>query len=887
MGSMTNVIGAAGPFLARAAVVAVAVGVGAPLIGAAVAAPDAGNGTATGEDAAAEILGAKSPVRVFLTAKSDQVRLPDGTLSALRPRHTRIDKDVEPVVGNCVATETDSSAPPAADWADPGFDDSSWPMTLAPVHTSRRRMYGLLCARLSFMVNDPAATEDLKLSLAYRGGVVVYLNGRELSRGHMPEGDITPDTPALDYPEDASLAPNGKLMRMGWGDPQKYEERFALRNRRHEVAVPANRLESGVNVLALELHRPLFDPAFYSAGSRRGNDTRACEWETLNLQGVKLTAAEPLTHERPAGLRVWNAPPADRLRCDLLADAFEPLRPVRICGCRNGGFCGVLMAGSTEEIEGLRAVIGELTGPGGTLPAQHVQVRLGLPDGVGGGWFDSLEETPPASIPARDGVASCPVWIDVSVPADQAPGLYKGTIAVSAEGAEPISVPLEITVADWTLPEATESQCWFWLVQSPESMAKAYDVPMWSDEHLALVGRSFDLMREVGTRIIYVPLFRHSTLGNEHSMIRWYQEGGEWKCDFSVFDKYLDTAVRHLNKLDVVCIHAWGRMSGGAYFGQKEHEIKGQPFPYTRLDPATGKLSDAEGPTWDEAGPIRAFLKPAFDGIRERLGRPGIAPDALLLGTGHDVVPSPACQEALKDVSGTDRWVYHCHSNRDVAYLAHVWGSPTPDKDIPRDEWYGWKEDRYYATFPRDGSSTVGSLKDYTSPLAYRASLESAGLSGLHGFGWCGADFWPVLEDQRGRLMTILDMHMYDYRKSLAIGTACTRLLGRGNNGPVPTARQRMARASLQEVEARAFIDRVLIDPAKEATLGADLVKRCERLLAERRTRLIRSRTGLDGKVPPNEIFLLQFDLETEAGRLFALAGEVAAKLEAAGNAAQ
>ena len=40
-----------------------------------------------------------------------------------------------------------------------------------------------------------------------------------------------------------------------------------------------------------------------------------------------------------------------------------------------------------------------------------------------------------------------------------------------------------------------------------------------------------------------------------------------------------------------------------------------------RLDPATGKLSDAEGPSWDEAEAIRAFLKPAFEGIRERLER--------------------------------------------------------------------------------------------------------------------------------------------------------------------------------------------------------------------------------------------------------------------------
>jgi hypothetical protein len=66
--------------------------------------------------------------------------------------------------------------------------------------------------------------------------------------------------------------------------------------------------------------------------------------------------------------------------------------------------------------------------------------------------------------------------------------------------------------------------------------------------------------------------------------------------------------------------------------------------------------------------------------------------------------------------------------------------------------------------------------------------------------------------------------------------------------------------------------------------LGTDLVERCEKLLTDRQARLIRSRTGLDGKVPPNDIFLLQSDLETEAGRLFALTSEVAAKLEATGT---
>jgi hypothetical protein len=70
MVSMKNMGAAAGLFLARAALLAVMAGMGAPLVGSAAAAPDAANGTATGEDTSAEVLGTKSPVRVFLRYKA-------------------------------------------------------------------------------------------------------------------------------------------------------------------------------------------------------------------------------------------------------------------------------------------------------------------------------------------------------------------------------------------------------------------------------------------------------------------------------------------------------------------------------------------------------------------------------------------------------------------------------------------------------------------------------------------------------------------------------------------------------------------------------------------------------------------------------------------------
>jgi len=47
---------------------------------------------------------------------------------------------------------------------------------------------------------------------------------------------------------------------------------------------------------------------------------------------------------------------------------------------------------------------------------------------------------------------SQPLWLDVSVPADAAPGDYYGTVSVKAENAGAIEIPIEVTVWDFTLP---------------------------------------------------------------------------------------------------------------------------------------------------------------------------------------------------------------------------------------------------------------------------------------------------------------------------------------------------------------------------------------------------------------------------------------------------
>jgi hypothetical protein len=46
-----------------------------------------------------------------------------------------------------------------------------------------------------------------------------------------------------------------------------------------------------------------------------------------------------------------------------------------------------------------------------------------------------------------------PVWIDIHTLADQPPGLYKGTVTVTAEGIDALTVPLEATVWDFAVPK--------------------------------------------------------------------------------------------------------------------------------------------------------------------------------------------------------------------------------------------------------------------------------------------------------------------------------------------------------------------------------------------------------------------------------------------------
>ena len=269
-----------------------------------------------------------------------------------------------------------------------------------------------------------------------------------------------------------------------------------------------------------------------------------------------------------------------------------------------------------------------------------------------------LSEKAPEEIPLSksktsrsliDGAVTA-VWATVKVPKDAKPGTYLGSVAIEAKGEKPVTVPLELKVLDWTLSDPQDYKTWVEFLQSPDTLAIEYKTPLWSDRHWELIARSFRLLSDSGSRVVYVPLIAETNLGNSESMVRWIKKGeNQYDYDFSVMDKYLDAAEKNLGPLKIVVFYAWEvymlqkeDFQGRGYhkeFMEKENRFSSSKGPVvTVLDKATGKTENAILPRFQEAA-SKGLWKPLFDQLRERLAKRGLD-KKMMVGMMNDGCPS-------------------------------------------------------------------------------------------------------------------------------------------------------------------------------------------------------------------------------------------------------
>jgi len=564
-----------------------------------------------------------------------------------------------------------------------------------------------------------------------------------------------------------------------------------------------------------------------------------------------------------------------RVKQSDYGDPCEPLRPIWLTGARNGAFSGAVVVGSSEPLRNLKAIAGELSGPG-VIAASSIQVRYALADKDTKLAFEILSPDCPADIPvAKDGGALMPVWITVNVPADAKGGQYQGTLSITADGIRRIEVPILLRIADWTLPASKEFASHVGLTQSPESVAMRYKVPLWSPQHWKLLEKSFELLGQAGADDIFITALRRTHFGNEHGMIRWIRQAdGSLKPDLSVAEKYLDLAVKHLGKVPVVCLYCWEPYTGSLYGGGPA-KTGNSGMLFSILDPATGAMEEAEGPKWGTPE-ARAFWKPVLDGVREVLRKHGME-SSLMVGVAGDCQPNKAAVDDLKVIAPEAKWVVQAHGRTDrlfgqpVGYLSDVWGSPVaPDPGQKR--LHGWQSPLLRTTFPREGSSTVMAIRTPSPLVQYRMALEGMSAAGLRGFGRMGADFWDVLPSRRstyGNGLDILARFAESDWHQLYLGNSTSYILAPGRDGALATARFEMIRQGAQDLEARIFLEKVLLDADMRARLGDDLCQRCRQLLDDRVRAILLGRPS----------WVLFDGGQERLEKLYSLAGEAAGRL--------
>jgi hypothetical protein len=789
---------------------------------------------------------------------------------------------------------------PPANWTAADFDDNTWPRYLMGeiagwiggygAHCQREeRLWGVM-ARTRFGVTDPAKVVDLKLTAEYLGGIIVYVNGKEVGRAHMrgpAEQEQTweaavyrqPDQPrrsysapqsgiwalAQDYPEEAYKLPDGScLPAYRKNDARLQAEeilaRYQKRVRRATIPIPGSALVKGVNVLAIEIrHAAIAYP------------DEAVNWSHAGLRDIQLTAASG------AGLadcdaaaketRVWSAdafqPVAGTLpdptdfagrgwlsKGDgganvrpletfssraftffqsapavgiLAGNPFDPIRPIRILTPRNGVGVGQVVVADSTGLTGLSATVGDLkSADGGVLPSSAVQINYAVA-APNTHYLEALSPTPPAN------ATTVPVWLRVRAPKQQRPGWYSGTVIVKANG-KSFQVPVQVMVTGFMVPAPHESNLAIGFVQSWDTLASYYQVPLWSPEHWALIERSLALMGEWGNAPLIVPVLtlQHRKHAWKEPLIRFVRQGDRLVPDYSVFEKYLDLYIKQCGLPRVVSVEvyhpstqkraAWS--NNGSRASSRESRVL-EPPKVKVVDPATGASEIAEIPQYDDPA-AREFYTTLVNGVRDIVVKRGMPEKAVVLGIGGDVRPAQEHGELFRQWLPYARWHLLSHFNADPGCIFYM--KPDHANDM---KFKAWEEGRYIAVgeleiglredhtgggvaLARNIEKIIkrpwqmvwlgtlrGQISDFSAPYVYAVSA-AGGMAGETGWGRIGLEYW---DQSRNAPVSNLDYF-----------TQLCHLAAPGPQGALPTVRLEMIRQGMQVAEARRAIVAALVD---------------------------------------------------------------------------
>ena len=325
------------------------------------------------------------------------------------------------------------TAPPSPGWAAPGFDDSLWLYQRAPLMVGRGPYRGGSCRagffRFYLDIPDPDKAGQLNLELSYAGGARVFLNGKEIARGHLPPGQLGPQVRGADYPlgayvklddadsmiqaregraetaspvffgempesfgdalpaytRDKKEIPGLRLIGNRQVDSQTFDRVRAARARGlGPLTLPASLLRKGGNLLAIEIRASHIHPVFALAARMAWESPASSNaaWSHGQIHKLRLwaTGDVPSAMKRPAGVCVWT----EDMHRPIISSEFlapgVPAAPLRLVGANNGVFSAQIVVGTDRQLTNLKITPSELkSSDGAVIPASAVKASWLVP----------------------------------------------------------------------------------------------------------------------------------------------------------------------------------------------------------------------------------------------------------------------------------------------------------------------------------------------------------------------------------------------------------------------------------------------------------------------------------------------------------------------------
>ncbi len=609
-----------------------------------------------------------------------------------------------------------------------------------------------------------------------------------------------------------------------------------------------------------------------------------------------LTDAEAQSGE---GLRVYSQDILEYIYPKEYKHPEKESDSVQLIGVRNGRFAAQVVLVTGAPIKGLKGQASDLSGPG-KIPASNVVLRYGVPSGQPKkrgqvGFFDALEDEPEAEIKYadKDGQIIQPVWIKVHVPKDAKPGDYTGKVTFSSD-AGPASVNVKLKLFDFALPSTDKYHGHMDVVESPESVAMAYGVEMWSPEHMKLLDRTLSILGEMGQKTIYISAIRRTHFGNEHAMVRWVKnDKGELEPNFDVVEKYLNVAAKHLGKIPGVVFLCWEPIESMGHAGGTGTAARttDKPVQYTLLDPKKNKLKKRTGPAWGTPE-SKAFWKKFTDGVQPMLEKHGLQ-DSMLFGLIGDSRPTNTAMDDVCNAVPKEKakWAVHSHhycanwQGYDIGMGIALWGIHLNICDPEQGHGFGWRAKRWLAYYPREfhmGSAAPEhryKMEMWMNAFSLFEMKHKKTSRYACGLGRIGGDFWRVVKDGRGRIVgTLAGYYPESYWGQLNLNYCIASILGKGKKGAVPTVRSEAFREGNQDVEVRVFVEKAVEIPEHRAKVGDEIAGRARKLLDDR-IRMCNYYGGTRKDHKSGKIAKVKLDWQTKNEELYKLAAEIGAKL--------